>query len=74
MRLRKNEASLALLSVERHAVGALLDGRIRFMRADHDLFQRAIVFLATVVLALRYGALDAAVCVCMTAHAFPSSL
>ena len=71
MRLH-NGASFALLSVEGHTVGALLNGRIAFVRANHDLLQRTVVFLTAMVLALRYCTLNATVCVCMTAHAFPS--
>ncbi len=42
------------------------------MCADHDLLQRTIILFTAMVLALRYRALDATVCICMTAHAFPS--
>ena len=50
-----------LLSVEGHAVGALLHGRIGLVRADLNAVQRAIVLGAAVMLALRDRAPDAMV-------------
>ena len=66
MQLRKKECRL--LSVERHAIGALLSSGIGLMGADHDLIQRAIVLCAAVMTALAYGTLDAAIGSFMAIH------
>ncbi len=42
------------------------------MRADHDLFQRTVILIATVVLALGYRTLNAAICIVMVVHVIPS--
>ncbi len=60
----------ALLSVEGHTVGALLDSRIALVRADHDPLKRAIVLTAAMMPALRNRTLDTTVCVIV--HVFPS--
>lgn len=64
------ESKIQLLSVERHAVGALLGFGIGLMSTDHNLLQRAIILCATVILALIYGALDATVCTAGMIHRY----
>ena len=64
------ESLCILLSVERHAVGALLDGRVTFMGTDLDLLQRAIICIIAVMLALENAALDGLVRGAMTTHDF----
>ena len=50
---------LFLLLAEGHAVGALVHGGIHFVGTDHDLVQRAVVFVAAMVGALLDSTLDA---------------
>ncbi len=59
-----------LLSVEGHAIGALLGSGICFVSADHDLIQRAVVLAAAMVFALVYGTLDATICATLMVHNF----
>ena len=50
-----------LLLDEGQAVGALVDGRVAFMRADADLVERAVIGAAAVVVALGHVAFDGVV-------------
>ena len=68
--MRQSCENCSLLSVERHTIGALLCSGIGLMSADHDLFQRAIVLSAAMVLALIYGALNATICTTLMIHSF----
>ena len=56
------------LSVERHAVGALLGSGIGFVGTYHDLIQRAVVLCAAMVLTLVDGTLDAVVSTARMVH------
>ena len=56
----------SLLFPEGHAVGALVHGGVHLVGAHHDLVQRAVVLVLTMVGTLLDGTLDALVC--MTVH------
>ena len=58
-----NAAASVLLLAERHAVGTLVNSGVRFMGADQDALQGAVVCVFTMMGALRYGTLDALVCI-----------
>jgi len=65
----RNNRSFLLLT-EGHAVGALVYGGVHFMGTHHDLIQRAVVLVLTMVGALLDGTFDALVCV--TVHKIAS--
>ena len=51
-----------LLLNEGHAVGALVDGRVRLMGADADAIEGTVILASAVVAALGDMAFDAVVC------------
>ena len=57
-----------LLSVEGHTIGALLGSGIGLMGTHHNLVERAIVLCTTMMTALAYSALDAAIGSFMAIH------
>ena len=57
---------MQLLLAEGHAVGALVNSRVRLMGTHHDLVQGAVVIVLTMVGTLLDGAFDALVG--MTVH------
>ena len=59
-----------LLSVKRHAVGALLGSGIGLMGTHHDLIQRAVVLRTAMILALVDGALNVVVSTARMVHSY----
>ena len=57
---------MQLLLAEGHAVGALVNSRVRLMGTHHDLVQGAVVLVLTMVGTLLDSTFDTLVC--MTAH------
>ena len=62
---------IVLLSIERHAVGALLSSGICLVGADDYLVQRAVVLRTAMILALSNSTLDATICTTLMIHTFP---